>query len=81
MVDTGPGDAARCGQAPPGDTQPQRITQAPASQPRIAGGTSTSRARAASRYPEGASAGVAGGSDQLPQAVQASRSCDRPRNE
>jgi len=42
------------------DTQPQRTTTAPATQPRIAGGASTSRARAASRWPEGKARGWSG---------------------
>lgn len=42
------------------DTQPQRTTTVPATQPRIAGGASTSRARAASRWPEGKARGWSG---------------------
>jgi hypothetical protein len=45
----------------PRDTQPQRTTQAPASQPANAGGAMRSRARAAGRYLEGTSVGVADG--------------------
>jgi hypothetical protein len=57
------------------------VTIKPASQPAKAGGATKGRARAASRYPEGSRAGVAGRSDRLPQAVRASRSCDHPHND
>jgi hypothetical protein len=55
----GPGDAGRRCQAPPG--HPAAPDYPGTSQPtEIAGGASTSGARAANRYPEGPSAGVAG---------------------